>query len=233
MSETSSEQPQEYQYPDEFKDAMAILLANIPRIASKVQSYQIQLAKDESTEMMQIGFIVPKEIDDRDDNIAAVSRFLDFIKTVGMPGLSYHEETTQITFANAGVLAQFIERYIDENPDRLDEADIEEIESLLETAVKQNAAELVGNTESRSPVMQSRHPISAIAFIDGIMTIKAKFPYGEDLSSYYMENPDNGMISMMIACENMEGEDFVDPDHIDALAEIESVIGGYNAAIAV
>lgn len=224
---------EEFQYPDAFKHAIAEVFGNIPRIAKNVESYQIKMESHAQSEKMQISFHVPESVDNKQENINAVSNFLSFVVNTEMDGVIYDYETGSLTFNNAGLMEQMIECYIDENPDDISDDSIEYLEDMLTNAIQSNAQELLGESAAQSVAAQSLYPRSSIAFIDAIATIKSKFEGGEDLSHYYMENPDNGMISMMIACENMDGADFVDPDHIDTLAEIESVIGAYNSNIPV
>lgn len=233
MSDTSSQEQQIFQYPDAFKHAIAEVFGNIPRIAKNVESYGINLANDAQTEKMQISFHVPEYAEHEQENIQATSNFIGFVVNAEMDGVAYDDETGSLTFENAGLMEQMIELYLDKNPDNISDERLGVIEDLLMTAIKSNSQELIGEAAVQSVATQSRYPISAIAFIDAIMTIKSKFEYGDDLAHYYMENPDNGMINMMITCENMEGEDFADPDHIDALHEMESVIGACNSDIPV
>ena len=93
----------EYQYPDQFKHAIAEIFGNIPRIAKNVKAYQIRLAKDSQSEKLQIQFHIPDETEDMQANVDAVANFIGFVVEMRMDGVSYHEESGFLSFQNAGV----------------------------------------------------------------------------------------------------------------------------------
>ena len=216
-------QQNEFQYPDEFQYAIAELAGNIPRMARGAEGYKIHMGREHEGSKIQISFALIEGLSSEDEiiNKDAIAQFLEFARISELWGVSYHE-TGELTFSNAGALSNLVDAYIETNPDSLNEDTLLEIEEKFGSVVAEHLSEtIVGEQATQSIVQESRYPISAMAFVDGMMAVKGMYSEGEELSLYYMENPDNGVLCMMIACKDMEGEDFCDPDHMDVLAEIE------------